>query len=1063
MGVLAVQMKQPAAGLPYFVAALNADPARKQYWLNYIDALLQAVQLEDARQTLALARQHGLQGDEVEAMAVRLEDDAQVVAQDNQQASKESPPVSSTASQNSKKNPSFQEIDTLVALFTEGRLREAAALAQAMTVSFPLHEFGWKALGAVFKQMGRSADALVPMQKAAALSPDDVEAHYNLGVTLQELGRLDKAEASYRRALQINPDYTDAHSNLGVTLQKLGHLDEAETSYRRALQINPDYAKAHSNLGNLLNDLGHLNEAEASLRRALQINPDYAEVHSNLGLILHELSRLDEAEASYRRALQIKPDFAEAHYNLGNTLKDMGRLDEAEASYRRALQIKPDLAEVYYNLGNTLKDMGRMDEAEASYRRALEIQPDFAAAHSNLGVILQKLGHLDEAEASYRQTLHIKPDYAEAHSNLGNTLKDMGRLDEAEASYRRALDIQPDFADAHSNLGNTLKDMGRMDEAEASYRRALEIQPDFAAAHSNLGNTLKDMGRLDEAEASYRRALEIQPDFADAHYNLGVTLKDMGRLDEAEASFRRALQIRPDYAEAHSNLGLILHELSRLDEAEASFRRALQLKPDLVEAHNNLGNTLKDLGRLDEAEASYRRALEIQPDFAAAHSNLGATLQDMSRLDEAEASYRRALQIKPDYEDAFGNLLFTLNYHPDKSGEEIFGVYQEYDGRFALPCQSEWRPHGNSREMKRRLKVGYVSPDFRKHSARHFLEPLLAHHDKHAVEVYAYAELTQEDAVTARYKNYVDQWILTRGLSDKELAERIRADGIDILVELAGHSAQNRLGVFARKPAPVSLSWMGYGYSTGLTAIDYFLTDEVAVPAGSEGLFSEKPWRLTMPALSYRPAEDMGEPNMLPAMSAGYVTFGTLTRGIRINHRVIRVWSEILRRMEGARLVIDSKDFRDGYTQDILAEKFAAHGISRDRLQIGCHSPPWDVLRGMDIGLDCFPHNSGTTLFETLYMGVPYITLAGRPSVGRLGSSILQGTGHPEWIAESEEEYVAKAVELASDLGRLAAQRAVLRTEMERSPLLDEVGFARKVEDAYRGMWEIWCAKGDRT
>ncbi len=769
MGFLAVQMKQPTAGLPYFVAALNADPARRQYWLNYIDALLQAGQVEDARQVLALARQHGLQGDEVEALAVRLEGGAQVAAQPNaesqhkqfneQSGLKESPSASLVVLQNSKtptkakpakpdksarksaphqgENPSPQEIDTLVALFTEGRFTEAATLAQSMTVRFPQHEFGWKALGAVFKQMGRIADALLPMQKAAALSPDDVEAHYNLGVTFQEMGRLDEAEACYRRALQINPNYTDAHSNLGVTLQELGRLAEAEACYRQALQIEPDYTKAHGNLGNLLKDMG----------------------------------RLDEAEASLRRALEIKPDYAEAHINLGNILKDVGCLDEAEASYLRALQINPNYVAAYGNLGNLLRNMGRLNEAEASYRRALQINPDYAT-----------------------------------HNNLGLTLHDLSRLDEAEVSLRRALEIKPDYAQAHSNLGNTLKDKGRLDEAEASYRRALQIKPDFAEAHSNLGNTL--------------------------------------------------------------------YELHRLDEAEMSLRRALEIKPDIAESHNNLGNTLKDMGRMDEAEASYRWALQIKPDFAEAHTNLGAILKDMGRLDEAEASYRRALQIKPDFEDAFGNLLFTLNYHPDKSGEEIFAVYREYDVRFGLPHQSEWRPHGNSRETNRHLKVGYVSPDFKKHAARHFLEPLLAHHNKQAVEVYAYAELTWEDAVTARYKNYVDQWIPTCGMSDKELAERIQADGIDILVELAGHSAKNRLGVFARKPAPVSLSWLGYGYSTGLTAIDYFLTDKVAVPAGSEGLFSEKPWRLAMPAFAYRPAEGMGELNPLPAMSAGYITFG---------------------------------------------------------------------------------------------------------------------------------------------------------------------------------------------
>ena len=295
------------------------------------------------------------------------------------------------------------------------------------------------------------------------------------------------------------------------------------------------------------------------------------------------------------------------------------------------------------------------------------------------------------------------------------------------------------------------------------------------------------------------------------------------------------------------------------------------------------------------------------------------------------------------------------------------------------------------------------------------------------------------------------------GMTDAALADRIRADGIDVLVELAGHTAHNRLRAFARKPAPVSLSWMGFGYTTGLGAIDYFLTDSASAPEGSEELFAERLWRLPTSAWAYRPAEGMGSVNALPALAGGHVTFGTLTRSVRINHRSIRVWSQILLRVARSRLVIDSGNYRDEGMRSALFEKFAVHGVAPERLAIGYHSPPWDVLSSMDIGLDCFPHNSGTTLFESLYMGVPFITLAGRPSVGRLGSSILHGVGHPEWIAANEEEYVEKAIELASDLPRLARLRAGLRTETEASPLRDEAGFARAVEAAYREMFKRWA------
>ena len=675
---------------------------------------------------------------------------------------------------------------------------------------------------------------------------------------------------------------------------------------------------------------------------------------------------------------------------------------------------------------------------------------------NGLGALF-RAGRPIELESQARLLVAKYPDSGIVWNALGISLQNQGK--DALAVLQKASELLPRDFSVISNLGNALKNVGRFEEALASFHRALEIKPDFAEGHYNLGVTLQSLKRSEDAVASYRHALQFKPDLIRAHNNLGNILRELGRLDEAGASFRRALEINPDFAEGYSNLGNVLRELGRLDEAEASFRRAVELNPDFAEGHYNLGSALQVLKRNDEAITCYQRALAIKPDYAEAHNNLGNTLQDLGRLDEAEASFRRALQCNPDYAMAHNNLLFTLNYHPDKSGEEIYAAYQEYEQRYGLPYRSQWRNYSNNREPRRRLKVGYVSPDFKRHSVRYFLEPLLSQHDKNAVEIYAYAELTKEDEVTARYRGYAYHWVPTRGMSDDALAERIRADGIDILVELAGHTAQNRLSVFARKPAPVSVSWLGYGYTTGLQAVDYFLTDVTSAPPGSEGLFSEVPWCLQTPACAYRPAEGMGSVGPLLTTQRGHVTFGTLTRAVRINHRTIRVWSAILKRVEGARLVIDSHDFKSAFMQDALAEKFAAHGIGRDRLEIGFHSPPWDVLRGMDIGLDCFPHNSGTTLFETLYMGVPFVTLAGRPGVGQLGSSILEGAGHPEWIARTEDEYVEIAAALAADRPKLAALRGGLRQEMEDSPLMDEAGFARKVEAAYREMWAKWCGR----
>jgi len=584
----------------------------------------------------------------------------------------------------------------------------------------------------------------------------------------------------------------------------------------------------------------------------------------------------------------------------------------------------------------------------------------------------------------------------------------------------------------------------------------------LAEAFNRQGVQYRTEGRLAEAEACYRKAVEVRPDFAVAHYNLANILKQQGRTDLALSSYATALALNPDLADAHYNLGNLYKDLGRPDDAERHLNEAIRCRPDLAIAHYNLANVLRESDRLSEAESCFRSALALQPGMFQAYANLGVTIGNQGLHDRANDCCEAALALGPDVESNHNSRLFVLNYHPDKSPEEIYAAYGAYEAQFGAPLRTQWPAHTNAPLQgtagPRRLRIGYVSPDFSQHSVRHFLEPLLASHDHSRFEVFAYAELAREDAVTARYRSYCDHFILTRGMSDEALAARIRSDAIDVLVDLAGHTAGNRLLVFARKPAPVSLSWLGYGYTTGLKAIDYLLTDEASAPVGSEHLFSEAPWRLPSTPYVYRPDPDMGEVSSLPAMSSGFVTFGTLTRAIRINHRTVRVWAQILKRVPRSRLMIDSRNFQHASMQDMMAERFTALGIARERLLIGCHSPPWDTLRAIDIGLDCFPHNSGTTLFETLYMGVPYITLAGRPSVGRLGRSILTGLNDPQWLedwcAATEQEYIDKAVALASDLQALQSIRQQLRSRMQASMLMDEERFARTVEQSYLNIFE---------
>lgn len=679
--------------------------------------------------------------------------------------------------------------------------------------------------------------------------------------------------------------------------------------------------------------------------------------------------------------------------------------------------------------------------------------PGFGLGWKVLGAALRQDGQAQAALGCLQKAVALSPQDAEARSNMGNVLMDLGRLDEAIASHQQAVQLQPDFAPAHNNLGNVWRQRGQLANAEASYRSALALNPGHVQAMSNLGLTLKDQQRLAEARDILLKATQLDPGFAQAWGHLGVTLTDMGCLAEAEAAFAQAIRLDPQDAYAHTHLGVALRNMARLAEAQASLQRAIAIAPDHAQAHNTLGAVLNDLGMPEAAMACYRRALALDGHYFGAITNLATTLTSLGHFEEGLRYFEQALQLKPGFREAHDNLLFALNYHPDMPAPQIYSAYQRFDQLLGAPLLQTAPAAARPASPSRRLRVGYLSPDLRRHSCRHFVEPLLANHDQAAFEVFAYSELAHEDDVTQGLKRHCAHWLTTWGMTDEALAQRVRDDGIDILVDLAGHTAGNRLAVFARKPAPVSVSWLGYGYTTGLRAIDHFLTDWHMAPSGSESLFSESPWRLGRVALAYRPTDAMGPVSPLPAQQRGYVTFGSFTRAIRINHHTVRVWSALLKRVANARLVVDSRDFHSPQMQQQLLARFAAHGIAADRLSIGHHSPPWDLMRDVDICLDCFPHNSGTTLLEGLYMGLPFVTLAGRASVGLLGSAILQGLGRPEWIARTEDEYIHLASTLAMAPDALAEIRSGLRASLKASPLMDETGFARQVENAYRQMW----------
>ena len=701
---------------------------------------------------------------------------------------------------------------------------------------------------------------------------------------------------------------------------------------------------------------------------------------------------------------------------------------------------------------------GRLADAEVLYRQILAVQPNHAEALYHLGLVAHQVGRYDCAVDLMRRSIALGWNHPVAHSNLGEALRASGRLADAIAACRRAVGLSPDYPNAHNNLGTALKDHGELDEAIAAYRRALELKPDYPEALSNLGAALSESLQLDEAMAAYRRALELKPDAPEIRNNLGAALAGLGRFDEAAAEYLHALELKVDYPEAHNNLGIALRARGSLDEAVSACRRAVELKPEYPKAHNNLGAALADQGRFEEAVAAFRHALQLNPDLADAHNNLGTALRDLGLVHEGIAAYRRALQLKPEHAAAHSNLILALHLHPNHDTGTISDEHKRWSRQFSDPLKEFVLPNSNDPTVARRLRIGYVSPDFRDHPVGRYLLPLFERHDRERVEIVCYSGVTRPDWLTGRLRELAGRWRTTLGISDARLAEMIRADRVDILVDLALHTLGNRLPVFARQPAPVQVTWLAYPGSAGLHSIGYRLTDaHMDPPSETPASSAEEPVRLPDCWCCFQPAGVDPGITALPALSAKGVTFGSLNNFAKLNEGVLALWARVLEAAKRSRLLMLCPE---GSARDRVRAFFDARGITTERVEFVSYLPRSDYFRlyqRIDVALDPFPCNGMTTTCDALWMGVPVITVSGGRPASRAGLSLLSSVGLGELAASSEGDYVRRAVELAGELPRLAELRAALRQRMRASPLMDAPRFARNVEDAYRSMWGRWC------
>lgn len=673
-------------------------------------------------------------------------------------------------------------------------------------------------------------------------------------------------------------------------------------------------------------------------------------------------------------------------------------------------------------------------------------------------------GRLDKAEAIYRQLVAQAPLFPDAVHMLGALLHQTGRNGDALPLLQRAVELAPNNAAYRCNLGVVLLAEGRTQDALTNLQIAAETDPQDPNTHFNFGNALKRAGQLDPAVSHYRTAIELRPDHAEAHNNLGTALRERGDLDDAESHFRRALEIRPDYAEALSNLGATLVDQGRFAEAEVHSGRAVGLASDFADAHYNLGNALRWQSKLDDSIEQYRETIQLKPDMGTAYNNLASALGSQGRLNEAIEEYRRAVELCPEDPAFHSNLIYTLQYDGANTDEDLYNAARDWAGRHVPPGQRDNQSFSNPRDPDRQLRIGYVSPDFRRHSVAYFAKALVPSRNPNLFEVTGYDNNTYSDDITGLFRHAADRWREIANLDDLAAAKLIADDGIDILVDLSGHTMKNRMTLFAHRPAPVMVTYLGFPGTTGLDVMDYRLTDRWADPeeAKDQG-YTEERVRLDGGFLCYAPPDDAPEVGPLPALAAGRVTFGSFNNLSKITPEVVALWARVLDAVPGSRLVLKNNAFTDPGARQRYEALFRDHGIKDGRVEMLAALPDTrdhlEVYNRIDIGLDTFPYNGTTTTVEALWMGVPTVTLAGGRHAARVGSSLLHMVGLEDLIADAGNGYVDLAASLATDLDRLGDLRSGLRDRLRRSRLLDAEGFTRSLEDAYRRMWRRWCAR----
>jgi protein O-GlcNAc transferase len=978
--------------------------------------------------------------------------------------------------------------------------KSQAIEARAAESGQPEQAADLKAQGDALLKQGKPLEAQHCYEQAIGIDPKDASTYNQLGDLYYERRDLKVAEAHYRQAVSLQPGFVNALLNLGLTLDESGQLLEAESCYRQIISIKPDEALAHYNLGVTLTSQGRTEDAIASCRQALALKPKFSQAHFQLANLLGTQGDVNNAEKSLRRAIECDPQFIQAHWTLANFLQQQNRLQEAAQSFREILEIAPELDQARDALLSILFSTRQYSEAESIYRKMCLANPEDANTQNNMGVALKEQNKLADAEICFKSAIQLRPVFAEAYSNLGAIQLLKNQLPEAIASYQKAIEIKPASMDTYSALARILMQLKRTEEAKNLLLDAIKQDDNFALAHFDLGLLYEEQGELTKAETEFRKSLELMPGHPIAHGYLGVLLMNQGRYQEAETSLRHCIQVQPNEAAAHDNLGMVFYLQNKYSEAIPHFKQALEINPAIENTWNNLGGTYIRLGQWSEAETCYNKSLHINPDNPLTHINLAKIHLNQKRFSKAEASFRSALKGKPDgfgdaytilgtilqytgrhkealtwfhtaltkdpgFMEAHCHLLFQLCLGSSGAPAEYRAEVLAYQNKLSLSSTpyTTWK---TSSQTGRKLRVGVVSADMGNHPVGYFLENVLKHFDFQEIELVAFSNKTRNDNVNTRLRQYFSSWHSIESIGDSAAAEMIHEQGIDILIDLAGHTAGNRLPVFAWKPAPVQCSWLGYFGSTGAPGMDYVLADYISVPEQHEEYFSERIWHLPETRLCFTPPAM--QPNLevavnpLPALRNTYITFACFQSVGKLTDFTLELWAQVMQRLPEARLRLQCRELENAETRLVTQERLRQFGIAPERTELHGPSSREAYLaahKQVDMILDTFPYAGGTTTCEALWMGIPTLTLTGSTMASRQGASLLTYAGLNDWIAKNGDEFVTLAISHASDLNKLSQLRSTLREQVLASPLFDAPRFADNLQDALRGMWAEFTHK----